>query len=265
MPLKRSNRQREPHTSREQEEREEEQQEVRAKQPKMEPFEDKPAAPGRPYSDYVEREAEKFRQEAVKTGSRDEPGPELDQAGERALKAVNAMHLHFWEKGWIKPPYSRLEMYPDFVEALIQLAEDTGWLAREILLPVHPEPKHPPVYYTIDPVTKRSVPREDALIRGDYVHTRAGNPITRAEYINPWPHRRRRLIQDIRTLISLGWDASYTFYMDRNGQSHILFLWTEPVKVIFGVRVLNRCFLEDMIFSPPSSAPVARRGAGAKP
>ena len=46
---------------------------------------------------------------------------------------------------------------------LIQLADDANWLAREIPLPDHPPPKHPPIYYKIDPETNRPVPRAGQL------------------------------------------------------------------------------------------------------
>ena len=148
--------------------------------------------PERPYQDYVENEAGRYWQEMVKVGNltkpdlqeiragatpvlglaqRYRPGPKLNPALNRAHTAVNVMHLHVAESGWIKPPYSRPETSPNYVEALIQLADDADWLAREIPLPDHPPPKHPPIYYTTDPATGRPVPREDSLIRADYVHT----------------------------------------------------------------------------------------------
>ena len=121
--------------------------------------------PERPYQDYVENEAERYWQEMVKVGNltkpdlqeiragatpvlglaqRYRPGPKLNPALNRAQQAVDAMQLHALEQGWIKPPYSRLQMSPNYVEALVQLADDADWLAREIPLPDHPPPKHPP-------------------------------------------------------------------------------------------------------------------------
>ena len=144
--------------------------------------------PGRPYQDYVESEAERYWREMVKVGSltkpdlqeiraaarpvlglaqRYRPRWKLNPALNRAQQAVAAMQLHALEQGWIKPPYSRLQMSPNYVEALVQLADDAGWLAREFPLPDHPPPKHPPIYYTTDPATGRPVPREDSLIRAE--------------------------------------------------------------------------------------------------
>ena len=103
--------------------------------------------------------------------------------------AVNAMRLHAAERGWIKPPYSRPQAGADYVEALIQLAHDAGWQAREIPLPVHPGPQHPAIYYTVDEASNRPLPREDAFIRGDYVYTAGGYRLTQAAHILPWRGR----------------------------------------------------------------------------
>ena len=120
-----------------------------------------PAQAGRPYRDFVEREAERFRQEIENDGGLDEPGRQEAAAALPALPraqrsspapapgpaltkehlAVIAMQRHFVERGVIKPPYSRLEQYPDHVEALIQLADEAGWLARETPAPT-PAPGH---------------------------------------------------------------------------------------------------------------------------
>ena len=120
-----------------------------------------PAQAGRPYRDFVEREAARFRREIESDGSLDEPGQQEAAAASPALPraprsspgpapgaaltrehlAVIAMQKHFVERGVITPPYSRLEEYPDHVEALIQLADEAGWLARETPAPP-PAPGH---------------------------------------------------------------------------------------------------------------------------
>ena len=207
---------------------EEEEAEAPARRPLPEPAQAGPVQPGRPYRDFVEREAARFRREIEIDGSLDEPGQQEAAAALPALPreqrgspgtapgaaltrehtAVAAMQMHLVESGVIKPPYSRLEELPDHVEALIQLADDAGWLAREIPLPDHPAPQHAPVYYTTDPATGRPVPREDALIRGDYIFTDKGKRLTEADYIYPWQGAGGRPRVDDFT--SRGWDACYS-------------------------------------------------------
>ena len=274
MPLKRTAQQREPHPHGEQEEVEQ-----GAKQPKLEPVDEELMEPGRPHQAFVENEARKYWQDIMQVGSLTKPTreeirtaamPILCQAQRRktgwspwtmALNAVDAMQLHARERGWIKPPYSRVGESPGYIDALIQLANDADWLAREILLPEHPEPEHPPIYYTVDVRTKMYVPRADSLIRADYVYTRAGGRITKADYINPWPVGRN-LILNRSTVLSLGWDACYTLYLDQHKTWHLLLLWTEPTRLVHDIPVLHRCYAEDMIFSPPTSCIIARPEEG---
>ena len=202
--------------------------EAPARPPLPEPVEAGPPQAGRPYQDFVEREAARFRQEIENGGSLDEPGQQEAAAALPALPraqgsspgpapgpaltrehtAVAVMQMHLVERGVIKPLYSRLEEYPDHVEALVQLAADAGWLAREIPLPDHPAPQHAPIYYTADPVSGRPVPREDALIRGDYIYTEKGKRLTEADYIYPWrdPVGRPR----VDDFTSRDWDACYS-------------------------------------------------------
>ena len=164
-----------------------------------------PAAPGRPHRDYVEGEARKYWQETVRAGSLVKPDQEELRAAAlpvlcaarrrrkecssltRAHQGVSAMQLHAAERGWIKHPFTPSEASPDYVEALVQLADDANWSAREIPLPEHPAPRHPPIYYTRNPVTGQPVPRRDAKIRGDYVYFITGRRLTRNDYIHPWP------------------------------------------------------------------------------
>ena len=199
MPLKRTAQQREPHPHGEQEEVEQ-----GAKQPKLEPVDEELMEPGRPHQAFVENEARKYWQDIMQVGSLTKPTreelraaamPILCQAQRRrtgwspwtmALHAVDAMQLHARERGWIKPPYSRAGESPGYIDALIQLANDAGWLAREILLPEHPEPKHPPIYYTMD-------------LKTELVCSQGRQFDTRGLCIYPrrWPDHQSRLYQSL--------------------------------------------------------------------
>ena len=202
MPLKRIVRERESQPPGEQVEAE-----VRAELPLFEPDEAGAMEPGRPHQDYVENETEKYWREMVKVGSltkpelqeiragaipvlglaqRHRPGWKLNPVLNRAHLAVNVMQLHLAVSGRIKHPFTLSEASPNYVEALIQLADDANWLAREIPLPDHPPPKHPPIYYTIDPETNRPVPRAGSLIRGDYVFLRTGSRLINHSHFSPW-------------------------------------------------------------------------------
>ena len=232
-----------------------------------EPVADEPVQPGRPYQDYVENETERYWREMVKVGSltkpdlqeiragatpvlglaqRYRPGPKLNPVLNRAHMAVNAMHLHAEKSGWIKPPYSRPETSPNYVEALIQLADDADWLPREISLPDHPAPHHPPIYYTIDPATNRPLPWEDALIRGDYVFDpETGARITQDNYIRPW--RRPGVFPSANDLMSRGWDACYSLH-GKGARMRLFYHWLTglPGELWITVRM-------DRLFSPPIS------------
>ena len=175
------------------------------KQPRVEPDEAQAMEPDRPYQDFVESRLRQYLQDnnirsLVKptqteirsaampilcAAQRKKLGPKLNPALNRAHMAVNTVQLHAADSGWIRHPFILSETSPNFVEALIQLADDADWLAREIPLPDHPPPKHPTIYYTIDPETKRPVPRENSLIRGDYVYF-DGSRITESSHIHPW-------------------------------------------------------------------------------
>ena len=105
---------------------------------------------------------------------------------DRARNAASALQMHLIERDWIRRPYSRLSDYPSPDEAWLKLVDDAGWLYREIPLPEHPDPQHPPIYFTVDPLSKQPVPTEDSLIRAEYVYFRGGARITEDEYIRPW-------------------------------------------------------------------------------
>ena len=160
--------------------------------------------PGRPYQAFVENEARKYWQETGKEHNLAKPTQQevreaampvlchtlRNRTGHRRHQAVAGMVQHAYDNGLIRWPFSEAAESPSYIDALIQLADDANWLAREIPLPDHPPPKHPPIYYTIgsrlgQPVP---VPREDAVIRGDYLYRRDGSRLTDEKYVLPNPH-----------------------------------------------------------------------------
>ena len=204
MPLKRTVSEREPQPPQEQEEAIPE-----AKRPRLEPDEDQAVEPGRPYRAFVERGARKYWEEIEKR-DRNLAKPSQteiraaailvlclalrNRRGSRRHQAVVSMVQHALERdwmvqsihdttrkistqlkrepGWIKRPVSEAHESPSYIDALIQLADDAMWLAKEITLPDHPPPYHPRIYYTmrIKQGYPTGIPREDAVIRGDYVY-----------------------------------------------------------------------------------------------
>ena len=255
---------------------------------------------GRPFRDYVENEADRYWREMVDPGTlpkldRQElraaafliqgkamrrrqckvPDPAL--APYRAHQGLNAVHMYLVHKGFIKPPYSRIETSPGYLEALLQLQADANWQPRQIPLPAHPDPQHPAIYYYInDPVRNRPVPTEDSLIRGDYVYDPAdGSRVILDEYIRPW--RGPDCQPSFQDICSRGWGAYYTFSFlgtepqDRSrvislNEAAITYHWIESVRSIpvlirrrdrimsltpFGNRVL-----QGLHFSPSPPSPV---------
>ena len=194
-------------------------------------------APGRPYRDFVEAEARKYWEAMVKVGTLKKPGqrelraaampvlgkalrrrrgqtPGPGPARYRARQAVNVMQNYAIARDWVMPPYTLLSKYAAHEDALLQLADDAGWLYREIPLPEHPDPQHPPIHYTLDPVTRLPVPTEDSLIRGDYVYDPAdGSRLTQADHIYPW--QKPDITPTAADLTARGWDACYKFKTSR--------------------------------------------------
>ena len=192
----------EPHSSREQEE-----EEPGAKRPRLEPVEAKAMEPGRPYQAFVEREAREYWQSLGGVGSLTKPTQEEIRAAAMPIlgaalrrregrneypdpvmahHAVSCMIQHALETGRIKSPFSEASESPNYVEALIKLADEANWIAREIPLPDHPPPHHPPIYYTMDPESSRPMPRSDSYLRGDYVYSKwFGYRVTAADRIYP--------------------------------------------------------------------------------
>lgn len=182
---------------------EQEQAEPAAQRPRLEPVQAGAAEPGRPYQAFVENEVRKFWQEISKDKNLVKPTRAEIRAAAmpilcRALRRrtgndflIRAHHAvadvveHAREQRWTTRSLSEPYASSDHVEALVQLAYDAGWLAREIPLPAHPDPQHPVVYYTEEPHTKRPIPREDSYIRADYVRWYDGSRLTDAEHIYP--------------------------------------------------------------------------------
>ena len=225
-----------PHPPREQEE-------TAAKRPRLEPVEAPATEPGRPHQDFVESEVRKYWQEIGKKHKLTKPiqqeiraaaMPILCQAlrnrtGHRRHKAVAEMVQHAMERRWIKRPFSEAYASPSYVDALIQLADDAHWLAREIPLPYHPPPRHPVIYYTFDLNKNRLVPREDSLLRGDYVHVPwTGSRLTKDNYIYPWPEL---CLPDESDLLARNWEACYTLYTGAENKVEIMLHWIERIEI----------------------------------
>ena len=239
--------------------------------PGLEPDEAQVMEPGRLYQDFVEREARKYWQEigAVRNLTkptreeiREAAMPILCRALRRrpgsgrypdlAHRGVAAMVQHAYERGWITPPFSEAYDSPNYVEALVRLADNANWLAREIPLPDHPAPHHPTIYYTIgyESGTPVPVPMEDSFILANYVHEQSGKPATDEDIvIYPWVSSENHPYPDISLLERRGWDACYKLVF-KDGTVKILIMWSRQME-----RVTHAIFiqcLDDMHFSPIS-------------
>ena len=202
MPLKRGVQVREPELHREQEEPE-----AGAEQPILEePATARDVEQGRPHQAFIENRLRQYLQDenirSLVKPTQDEiraaamqilgqalrkrPGQKLNPYLNMAHRAVVDVVEHAREQRWAMRPLSEPHASPTYIDALIQLADDANWLAREIPLPDHPPPKHPPIYYTINPETGVPVPRADSLIRGDYVYNKQGTRLTNVRHIRPW-------------------------------------------------------------------------------
>lgn len=198
----------------------EEEEEVRAKRPRREPVEEQ--ATGRPYQGFVEREAGKFWQETVKTGCLAKP----EQQETRTA--------------------GRPEQSPDYAGALLQPEDDAGWLVRELRLPDHPQPKHPPVYYLLDLKTHRPVAMKGDVLHGDYVYRLNGRRVTNARYIHPWESSAEHPEPDATVLKNLGWDACYVL----RGRSRQVWVEIYNLVSIGNVDFLDSTPLGFLHFSP---------------
>lgn len=175
--------------------------EVEAMQPGPEPDLSRDIDTGRPYQAFVESEARRYWQEMGKEHNLLKPvreeiraaaTPILCQAlsnrgGDWRHQAVDAVVMYALEKGWIKRRFAGAYASLPYIDALIRLAYDANLLAWEIPLPDHPPPRHPPIYYTLYSRHGRPVPvpREDAIIRGDYLYKKDGSRVTGVKDIYP--------------------------------------------------------------------------------
>ena len=184
--------------------------------PGPEADEAEPVEPGRPYQAFVESEARKYWEDLVEQhGTLAKPNQQQLRAAAmpillrarrnrggatflpptvKAHMAVNFMHEHAADRGETKKPYKGPYPNPDYMEALIQYADDTRLSPQKIPLPWHEEPKHPPIYYYVDPITRQPTPMKDALIGAEYVRRPwyGGEPVTKASHIHPSvdPHKK---------------------------------------------------------------------------
>ena len=241
MPLNRTAQQREPYPARELEEAE-----IRAEQPVLEPTEAEAIQPGRPHQAYVESQLRQYLHDnnirSLVKPTREEiraaAMPILCQARRRrtgrdplaiAHRAVADVVEHIREERWTRRPLTEAYASATYLDALIQLADDTDWLARKIPLPARAAPHHPLIYYTTDPETGLPVPRADSLIRADYVYDpETDSRITRDEYIYPWlePHYRFPLISDLNAQSR---DAIYSLNFGREKRVRIIFFWIKQI------------------------------------
>ena len=155
----------------------------------------------RPYQSFVESEARQYWQEIGIVGSLTKPTqqeirtaamPVLGQGLWRrtgskkyvnpdlGVHAVGAMTQHALERGWIKPPLSEAYNSRSYIRALIELARDADWAAKEIRLP-----DHPPIYYTRDSFTGKLVPSKDSYINGEYLSDVFGSKLSKDSRIYP--------------------------------------------------------------------------------
>lgn len=223
--------------------------------------------PGRPHQAFVESEADKYWRDIAKSGCltkptqaeirgaampilcralRNRPGGKLELYLNMAHHAVADVVEHAREQRWTRRPLSNPYASADYVEALVQLADDTNWLARAVPLPDHLPPKHPPIYYTIDPETDRPVPRAGSLIRADFVYTPEGRRVTHDKFIYP-RNRPFFLLPRRYSLWSISWGAYYTLQFGRGDHPEIIIHWmkTEP-----GYLIQTRDELTSLISSP---------------
>ena len=266
MPLTRKTaRAPEPHPAQEREE-----EEPGAKRPRLEPDEAEPMEPGRPYQAFVESKLRQYLQDnnirsltkptqqeiraaampvlcaalRRREGRNEYPDPV------RAHHAVGGMIQHALETGRIKPPFSEACESPNYVEALIKLADEANWIAREIPLPHHPPPHHHPIYYTMDSESSRPIPRRDSYLRGDYVYTPGfGLRVTASDRIYPLVMPEYDPILTANLLFNLGLDALYTLeFGPENIEVFVSFL-----ERIGPFTFFSKMSLQDLRFFPYKS------------
>ena len=202
MPLKRDAGQREPQLSLEQEEAE-----ARPARPAPEVSAAvRGAGRGRPHAAFVEERLRQYLQDgdirSLVKPSRDEiraaairvlgrklrerPGEKLNPYLGIAHHAVANVVEHAREQHWTSRPLTDPYASANYVEALVQLAADADWLARELRIP-----EHPSICYTRDAATGKPVPRDDDYIRGRYLSEAFGPRLTKNSRIYPFTSRKR--------------------------------------------------------------------------
>ena len=179
--------------------------------------------------------------------------------GAAAMRLNHAME-NLMPLDWVKAPYSNTYRSPSYVDALIQLADDAGWLAKEIPLPAHAEPHHPAIFYTVE---KKygfpcGIPKEDSLIHADYVHTLNGQRISRQRVIHPWPILREGFFPERGRMLELGWDACYTLSVGKGGKAELQFHRAPPFAGVLGEPPLKIISMGNRSFRPPTAIVIKR-------
>ena len=281
MPLKRTALEREPQPPQEQDEAG-----LIAIRPRLEPDVDQAVESGRPYQAFVESEVRKYWEEIEERGHNlTKPSKEEVRAaampvlclalrnrrGSRRHQAVAGMVQHALERhwmvrsiykgsrkistqleqgpAWIKRPFSEASESPSYIDALIQLADDAMWLAKEITLPDHPPPYHPPIYYTIriEWGYHFEYPREDAVIRGDYLYENRESRSRAIKDGDIYPCRYGSQGYWMR-------DSEYTLHFKfERGLADITLDWIEDRGS--GKLILHQESISKFRFSPPSMDP----------
>ena len=177
---------------------------------------------------------------------RKRPGRKRKPYLNMAHHAVADVVEHIRAKRWTARPVTDAYASANYVEALVQLADDTDWLAREVPLPDHPAPRHPPVYYTMYPGTGLPKPVKDSYLRGDYVYKSDGSRVTQAEIIPPWISAKSYPEPSMEDVMSLEWKVCYTlsYWSDK---AQVIIHWYEKMG---RTSVFSSIPLTDLVFRP---------------
>lgn len=251
-------------------EREMEVAEPAVKRPLQEPGEAGASKPERPHQAFVESKLRQYLRDnnvqslvkPTRDEIRDAAMPILCTARRRRLRrfpldiahrGAAAVDQHAMESRWIKKPYSNPYRSLSHADVLIQLAVDTGRLAMEIPLPAHAKPHHPTIFYTVE---KKfgfpcGIPREDSLIRADYVYTLSGQRISGQRNIHPWPILKEGFFfPDRDRMLEMGWDVCYTLSVGKGGNTVIQFHWAKPFVGVLGDPILKIISISNVHFGP---------------
>ena len=154
---------------------------------------------GRPYQSYVESELSACLQDndvqslveqpqsELRTVAMSVLGPALrKREGDKnpymymAHAAMEAVVFHMQEQRWTRRPLSDVDAGANYLDALVQLAVDADWHAKEIQFPDHPS-----VLYTRDARTREPIPRVDSYIRNGYLSAVLGSKLYDQNRIYP--------------------------------------------------------------------------------